>query len=666
MAQRKHLDDFLRGRIIRRLECGHTQLEVSEELGIAQSIISRLWQRFQDDGNVSRCYSTGRPRVTTPNEDRYLAVTAKRNRRSTASDLSRQLSSATGTTVSRQTVYRRLGHIVLYARRPVRCVPLTATHCRLRLAWSREHALWTPQQWSCVMFSDESRFSLQSDSRRTFIWRAPGTCYHQENTIERHRYGGAGWLVWGGIILGSRTDLHVQSVTMTGHIYRDVILEQHVRLFRGAMGAEFLFMDDNARPHRANIVDECLQSEDITRMDWPAYSLDLNPIEHVWDMLGRRIAARQPPPTCLPELRRALLDEWCNIPQDQIDNLILSMPRRYGDLISIFDSSDLSFAIQCSRILKLTIFVNGHPEPLQSDEVKHIRTELQKIRNQVNQLIDQLEPRAPLPGSRAENEKGVANAQANSTPNAAAPKEFDPLSSKEGGGEGRNKVSTSFGLQEDGRGGSPDSISSLGSSASQKQPQQMQQGVPPPTSMYQTQPHQVYVSSQNNPGVPSHHYFPGSGGPGPHQQQQQQQQPQSPASSVGSGFAPPPPSGYGSSQPGPGYGSYQQNPQMQQAQYGQPQPSQGQQQQMPQQVRGSPFAGPPASGPSQGQTGAPSPYQGGPPTSQAFQGQMQYPAGYSPGPTTGPVPSGPGPANPYSRGSATTYARPTLNYQAGY
>ncbi|GFT86593.1 HTH_Tnp_Tc3_2 domain-containing protein [Trichonephila clavipes] len=124
MAQRKHLDDFLRGRIIGRL----------------------LWHRFQDDGNVRRCYSKGQPRVTTPNEDRYLAVTAKRNRQNTASDLSHQLSSATGTTVSRQTVYRRLGYIGLYARRPVRCVPLTATHCRLRLTWSREHALWTPQQ----------------------------------------------------------------------------------------------------------------------------------------------------------------------------------------------------------------------------------------------------------------------------------------------------------------------------------------------------------------------------------------------------------------------------------------------------------------------------------------------------------------------------------------
>ncbi|GFV77903.1 DDE_3 domain-containing protein [Trichonephila clavipes] len=150
--------------------------------------------------------------------------------------------------------------------------------------WKYPRNLESPRV-SSPGFGNDSKmmvmFSLQSYSRRTLIWRTPGTRYHQENTFERHRYGGEGWLVWGGIILGSRTDLHVQSVTMTGRIYRDVILEQHVRLFRGAMGAEFLFMDDNAHLHRANIVDECLQSEDIIRMDWPAYSQDLNPIEHV-------------------------------------------------------------------------------------------------------------------------------------------------------------------------------------------------------------------------------------------------------------------------------------------------------------------------------------------------------------------------------------------------
>ncbi|GFU99865.1 DDE_3 domain-containing protein [Trichonephila clavipes] len=150
-------------------------------------------------------------------------------------------------------------------------------------SWKYPENLESPRV-SSLGFGNDSKmmamFSLQSDSRQTLIWRAPSTRYHQKNTIERHRYGGAGWLVWGGNIC-STTDLHVQSVTMTGHIYRDVILEQHVRLFLGAIGAEFLFMDDNARPHRANIVDECLQSEDITRMDWPVYSWDLNPIEHV-------------------------------------------------------------------------------------------------------------------------------------------------------------------------------------------------------------------------------------------------------------------------------------------------------------------------------------------------------------------------------------------------
>ncbi|GFX06996.1 transposable element Tcb1 transposase [Trichonephila clavipes] len=92
------------------------------------------------------------PRVSSPgfsNDSKMMVI----NRRNTSSDLSRQLSSATGTTVSTKSVYRRFGHIGLYTRRPVRCVPLTATHCHLRLTWRREHALWTPQQWSCVMFS---------------------------------------------------------------------------------------------------------------------------------------------------------------------------------------------------------------------------------------------------------------------------------------------------------------------------------------------------------------------------------------------------------------------------------------------------------------------------------------------------------------------------------
>ncbi|GFV54493.1 transposable element Tcb2 transposase [Trichonephila clavipes] len=124
------------------------------------------------------------------------------------------------------------------------------------------------------------------------------------------------------------------------------------------MGAEILFLDDNAWPHSTNIVNECLQSEDIIRMERPAYSPDLNPVEHVLYMLGRRVAARQPHPTCLPELRRALHDEWCNIPEDQIDNLILSMLgivrtvlHCLGDLLLICINNHTKHAIVVNRRL---------------------------------------------------------------------------------------------------------------------------------------------------------------------------------------------------------------------------------------------------------------------------------------------------------------------------
>ncbi|GFW63869.1 HTH_Tnp_Tc3_2 domain-containing protein [Trichonephila clavipes] len=179
-------------------------------------VLVRISKDFQREGvSWRRCTAIGctcRTRVTTPNEDKYLSVTAKRNRRSTTSDLSRQLFSATGTTVSRQTMYSRLGQFSLCVRRPMKCVALTATHCCLWLASSREHALCTPQQWSCVVFSDESRLILQSDSRRTFIWRAPVTLTIKKTPLnDTVSVVQDCWL--GG---GFQNDLHVQMRSKAG------------------------------------------------------------------------------------------------------------------------------------------------------------------------------------------------------------------------------------------------------------------------------------------------------------------------------------------------------------------------------------------------------------------------------------------------------------------
>ena len=67
-------------------------------------------------------------------------------------------------------------------------------------------------------------------------------------------------------------------------------------------------MDDNARPRRARVVEEYLQQETIVRMDWPACSPDLNPIEHVKNMLQVAIWLRPVQPTILVELGNALTE----------------------------------------------------------------------------------------------------------------------------------------------------------------------------------------------------------------------------------------------------------------------------------------------------------------------------------------------------------------------
>ncbi|GFT52102.1 transposable element Tcb2 transposase [Trichonephila clavipes] len=265
MARRNHLDDFTRGRMIEKLEEGRTVTSVAAEFGINKRV------SFRALGKRSK------PQVQLLER---LVVAARGRQLQGMTDISSCI--LPSASVIAQQLYSNGATMVQRAQKLDNC------------------------QWSRVLFTDESRFSTRSDSQRVLIWREIGTRFYTSNIKERHHYGGPGVLVWGGIMLNGRTELHIfDTGSVTGDRYCGEVLLPHVRLFRGAIGLDFIFMDDNARPYRTLAVEELLESEDITRMDWPAYSPDLNPIEHAWDALGRRIAARLHHPENTQQLKHA-------------------------------------------------------------------------------------------------------------------------------------------------------------------------------------------------------------------------------------------------------------------------------------------------------------------------------------------------------------------------
>ncbi|GFW97015.1 transposable element Tc1 transposase [Trichonephila clavipes] len=241
MSSRHHIDDFMRGRIIGKIEEGRKITDVAREFDITHSVVSRLWKSFKTTGMCSRRHGGGRVRSTTPAEDIYRPISKKEQAHH----------SSAGKQISRKTVARRLRGGGLYARRPVVCVPLTRQHRTARLQWCREHHNWNEQDWACVLFSDESRFSLSSDCRRQLIWCESGTAYRPEN-----RYLTCSIMVWAGIMINGHTRLHVvANGTITGQRYIDEVL-------RGAVGDKFVFMDDISTCHRTLAVQDCLDSED--------------------------------------------------------------------------------------------------------------------------------------------------------------------------------------------------------------------------------------------------------------------------------------------------------------------------------------------------------------------------------------------------------------------
>lgn len=333
-GSRRHMDMETATRAVILLQEGESQRTVAIRLRVSRRAIRNVWERYQETGTVARRHGSGRRRATTDHEDRYIRLTARRERTVTARTLQTRLRQSTGTRVSDQTIRNRLHENGQRSRRRVVRLKLTRRHRAARLRFARDHSNWTMDNWRTVLFTDECKIKFFSDDRRVRVWRREGERFVEPCIHGTDRFGGPSVMVWGGISLLGKTELVIlDEGTVTAASYVEQVIQPHVIPFSQRVGNSFVFMHDNARAHTARTTQRALTDANITVLPWPAMSPDFNPIEHLWDQLKRSLKENYSSVNGRQELVNALKSCWERIPTENITHLIESVPERLIECI---------------------------------------------------------------------------------------------------------------------------------------------------------------------------------------------------------------------------------------------------------------------------------------------------------------------------------------------
>lgn len=303
-------------------ENGVTVREIARRLQCAPSTISRFLQNHAATGSVRRLHGSGRPRGSTVSEDAMLIRLSLHHRLRSARQLRDDWENR-GVTASTRTVQRRLRAAGLFARISVPRPILSESHREARLQFAVRHQLWTPAHFANVLFTDEAPFFVGSSGGRVWVRLRQGERHPAAQTIPRVRRPGPHILVWGAIRRSGVGPLVRFDGNVTARRYIEV-LNQVVPQIQ--MNRNFMWMQDNATPHRARCVQQYFADHHIRLLDWPPNSPDLNPMENIWGFISQNMSRSHI--TTTVQLWHRLQQFWGTISVEQCQHLIDSMPVR--------------------------------------------------------------------------------------------------------------------------------------------------------------------------------------------------------------------------------------------------------------------------------------------------------------------------------------------------
>lgn len=211
--------------------------------------------------------------------------------------------------------------------------PLSPKNIQSRLQWALEHRHWTQEQWSRILWTDET-WVTGARHRRQWVTRRKGEELDPTCVIDKIRKR-KGWMFWGSFS-GTTKGPYLFWEKEWGTINQESYCTRIVPLIDGwiRLNPALVLMQDGAPGHSAGETYTELRERGITVIYWPAYSPDLNPIETVWNWMKQYIEETYGDvQLSYDRLRAAVQEAWDSITEQRLQELIGTMGQRCQDVI---------------------------------------------------------------------------------------------------------------------------------------------------------------------------------------------------------------------------------------------------------------------------------------------------------------------------------------------
>jgi DDE superfamily endonuclease/Transposase len=200
--------------------------------------------------------------------------------------------------------------------------PISEQNRQKRLQFALEHLNWTLEQWTQILWSDETWVTAGRHTR-TWVTRRKGEEWDPTCIVEREQRKN-GWMFW-GCYNGDQKGPSIFWEKKWGSINSESYCERIRMNAQKENPQKLFFMQDNAKAHYAAVTRQELQERQIQVIEWPPFSPDLNPIETVWNKMKDYIQEHFGEKLGYPALRLAVKEAWEAIEPSFLAELLAQM-----------------------------------------------------------------------------------------------------------------------------------------------------------------------------------------------------------------------------------------------------------------------------------------------------------------------------------------------------